>query len=46
MSPITRRSLLRVLSGFRNGYGGGFRNGGFANGGVGGGFRNGVFRNW
>ncbi len=30
---------------FRNGYGGGFRNGGFRNGGVGGGFRNGGFRN-
>jgi rSAM-associated Gly-rich repeat protein len=30
---------------FRNGGGGGFRNGGFANGGVGGGFRNGGFAN-
>ena len=30
---------------FRNGGGGGFRNGGFRNGGVGGGFRNGGFRN-
>jgi hypothetical protein len=30
---------------FRNGGGGGFRNGGFVNGG-GGGFRNGAFRNW
>jgi rSAM-associated Gly-rich repeat protein len=30
---------------FRNGYGGGFRNGGFRNGGYGGGFRNGGFRN-
>jgi rSAM-associated Gly-rich repeat protein len=30
---------------FRNGYGGGFRNGGFRNGGAGGGFRNGGFAN-
>jgi len=30
---------------FRNGGGGGFRNGGFRNGGVGGGFRNGGFAN-
>jgi rSAM-associated Gly-rich repeat protein len=30
---------------FRNGYGGGFRNGGFRNGGWGGGFRNGGFAN-
>ena len=30
---------------FRNGGGGGFRNGGFANGGGGSGFRNGAFRN-
>jgi rSAM-associated Gly-rich repeat protein len=30
---------------FRNGSGGGFRNGGFRNGGVGGGFRNGGFAN-
>jgi rSAM-associated Gly-rich repeat protein len=30
---------------FRNGAGGGFRNGGFRNGGVGGGFRNGGFAN-
>jgi rSAM-associated Gly-rich repeat protein len=30
---------------FRNGYGGGFRNGGFRNGGYGGGFRNGGFAN-
>lgn len=30
---------------FRNGVGGGFRNGGFRNGGVGGGFRNGGFAN-
>ena len=30
---------------FRNGIGGGFRNGGFRNGGVGGGFANGGFRN-
>jgi rSAM-associated Gly-rich repeat protein len=30
---------------FRNGSGGGFRNGGFANGGGGGGFRNGGFAN-
>jgi rSAM-associated Gly-rich repeat protein len=30
---------------FRNGYGGGFRNGGFRNAGFGGGFRNGGFAN-
>jgi rSAM-associated Gly-rich repeat protein len=30
---------------FANGFGGGFRNGGFANGGFGGGFRNGGFVN-
>jgi rSAM-associated Gly-rich repeat protein len=46
-----------VNGGFRNAIGGGFRNGGFANGGgafrnggfrngAGGGFRNGAFRNW
>ena len=34
-----------VNRGFRNRYGGGFRNGGFRNGGVGGGFANGGFRN-
>jgi rSAM-associated Gly-rich repeat protein len=34
-----------VNRGFRNRYGGGFRNGGFRNGGFGGGFANGGFRN-
>ena len=34
-----------VNGGFRNGAGGGFRKGGFANGGAGGGFRNGGFAN-